>query len=446
MKILITGGAGYIGSLLAIDLKIRGHNVVVYDNLLYNHGNCVYSAWGGIQFYNQDLTQINDKLKGELVRAKEKIQSARRVFLIGNGGSQSVCSHLSQDFLKTAGILAYSMEGSSLITACANDFEYKNAYKEWLRLNQFDGDSGDVLIVISSSGNSRNILNAMEFAHIKNTIALTAFHESWTKTHSTDIDWSFLREFDAVVHLAAIVGATACKIDGWRAIEVNLELTKKIVDNLNEDQVLIFPNTNSSYGSVPEGICTEETPRNAISLYAQTKDDAEKYVLENHEKSVVFRLATVFGCSPRTRVDLLVNTLVYEAYFNKKIDIFDGGLRRNYVHVQDVVNTIMYAIPKKKMFGQVYNLGLDEANMTKLELATLIGKELDVPVNISEGHDPDRRDYLVSSKKLQDIGFIPHVSLQDGIKELVNFYKMLPKDSSQREQILRQHRNDYYED
>ncbi len=324
MNILITGGAGYIGSLLTLDLDSLGHNVTVYDNLLYNHGNLIHSSWirnywdETLNFYNQDLAKIED--------------------------------------------------------------------------------------------------------------------------------WSFIKEFDVVVHLAAIVGAPACDKNTERATEVNLELTKMIVDNLRDDQVLIFPNTNSSYGSVPEGICTEETPLNAISLYAQTKDDAERYILKNHKKSVIFRLATVFGCSPRTRVDLLVNTLVYEAYFNKKIDIFDGGLRRNYVHVQDVVNAICWSIQNSKMLDEVYNLGLDTANMTKLELATLIGQELDVPVHVSEGHDPDRRDYLVSSEKLKRIGFAPRISLKTGVKELVDFYKMLPKDSRERQKILRYHRNDNYED
>jgi len=187
-----------------------------------------------------------------------------------------------------------------------------------------------------------------------------------TETSIQYID--LLHNADAVIHLAAIVGMPACKKNPALARAVNLDSVKYIVDNLRNDQILIFPNTNSGYGAVGEGLCTEETPLNAVSLYGQLKDEAEQVVL-SHPNSTVFRLATVFGPSPRMRLDLLVNQLVYDALFLPKLSLFDGDKRRNYVHVKDVRDAFIFALDNLRavtigQFGmlpdmqqQVYDLG-----------------------------------------------------------------------------------------
>jgi len=260
---------------------------------------------------------------------------------------------------------------------------------------------------------------------------------------------NFLKDFDVIFHMAAIVGAPACDRSPQRATEINFGVTKDIVDKLDGHQLLVFPDTNSGYGSCPVGICTEETPLKSISLYGKTKEESEKYILDKYPNSIIFRLATLFGTSPRTRVDLLVNSMTMEGYFNKEIKVFDPHLRRNFVHVKDVVRCMIKAMTNKNMIGQVYNLGLDAANMTKGELAGMIiavlnrqggGKPIP-PYILGEGHDPDLRDYIVSSAKLMKTGWQPIYDLEEGIEEIIEFCKGLPKDIDDRNEILKMHKN-----
>lgn len=226
---------------------------------------------------------------------------------------------------------------------------------------------------------------------------------------------------DVVIPLAALVGMPLCEKHPGEAVDVNRNSIRKLVDMLSPRQRIIFPNTNSGYGVGPEGMCTEETEICPVSIYGTSKCQAEEIVLQ-HPNSLVFRLATVFGVSPRMRIDLLVNDLVYRGMFHKKIDVFQPNARRNYVHVEDVVEAFSWAI-KNGGNQQVYNFGNDEANSTKIELVNLIREYLDFAVTINTTtEDPDKRDYYVSSAKLANLGFKAELSLRYGINELIRYY------------------------
>jgi nucleoside-diphosphate-sugar epimerase len=245
-----------------------------------------------------------------------------------------------------------------------------------------------------------------------------------------------LQEADVIIPLAALVGAPLCDKNKEEAIKLNQTFIEQLVDSVRSDQLIIYPNSNSGYGSV-EGICTEETPTNPLSLYGETKQNAEDYLLANHKNSIVFRLATVFGISSRTRVDLLVNDMVRRS-MNGPIELFDGHYRRNYVHVSDVARAFIFAIENKdKMIGGVFNVGADNLNMTKKELVSTICEVSSGSFSeIDSKTDPDKRDYMVSSKKIIDLGFDPLYNsvfkLREVIIDLMYFYyHVAPEDLTQ---------------
>lgn len=225
---------------------------------------------------------------------------------------------------------------------------------------------------------------------------------------------------DLIFPLAALVGAPLCDKHPEKAIAVNQEWFNQLIPYLNEQRV-IYPNTNSGYGSTGADICTEETPCNPISLYGKTKGEAERILLEKYNNAVCFRLATVYGRSYRQRMDLLVNNLVYTAMKKRHIEVFDGHFRRNYIHVDDIVRAFIHAyFNHHKMKNNVYNLGNDSVNMTKEELVKnicrLTGAEYSTVTNKT---DPDKRDYIVSSQKLHDTGFSAKFDLDYGINEMM---------------------------
>lgn len=302
MKVLVTGGAGYIGSVLVPDLLARAHEVTVLD--AFPHGL------------------------------------------------------------------------SSLATACA--------YPEF---NPVRGDARDEMLV-------------RELA----------------------------RDRDVVIPLAALVGAPLCKLDPVGAKSINHAAVVLLLGLLSSEQRVIFPNTNSGYGiGRPGEPCTEESPLNPVSLYGRTKVDAEKAVLD-HPASVTLRLATVFGVAPRMRTDLLVNDFTYRAVKDRALIIFEGHFKRNYIHVRDVSAAFLHAIDNfDAMQGRPYNVGLSDANLSKLELCAAIQKHvpdfvyLEAPI----GEDPDKRDYIVSNERIENTGFRPKVSLNQGIEELVRGYRMV---------------------
>lgn len=239
---------------------------------------------------------------------------------------------------------------------------------------------------------------------------------------------SLVKDADVLIPLAAIVGAPACDRDPWLARSVNLETIQLLNRLRSPQQLIIYPNTNSGYGAKSgNAFCTEDTPLEPVSLYGQTKVQAEAELL-NSPNAITLRLATVFGTSPRMRLDLLVNHFAYAAVTDGYIVIFEKDFKRNYVHIRDVADCFLYCIANSdRMVGRPYNLGLDAANLSKEELALKV-KEY-VPrfyIHFAPlGSDPDKRDYIVSNQRLREAGFEARRSLDEGIQELLKGYRML---------------------
>lgn len=302
MRILVTGGAGYIGSILTPALLEKGHEVIVLDNFMYQQ--------------------------------------------------------------------------SSLLDCCHNP---------WLSIVRGDARDKDLMT-----------------AHMKSA--------------------------DVIIPLACLVGAPLCDQRPLEATSTNLDAIKLLLNIRTPDQKIIFPTTNSGYGVGEKGTyCTEETPLRPISLYGRLKVEAEKLVLEGGD-AITFRLATVFGISPRMRLDLLVNDFVHRAVRDKSIVLFQADFKRNYVHIRDVARAFLHAIDNfERMKNEPYNVGLSSANLSKRELCEEIKKQIpDLHVvEAGTGEDPDKRDYLVSNMKIERTGFLPQYSLQEGIRELIKGYRVI---------------------
>jgi len=237
-----------------------------------------------------------------------------------------------------------------------------------------------------------------------------------------------LRNNDMIIPLAALVGAPQCSRDVMGATTTNLDAVRLIVKLCSKTQAILYPSTNSLYGVGETGrYCTEESPLNPISLYGTTKVEAEKAVLDRGN-AIGFRFATVFGMSPRMRIDLLVNDFIYRAVNDRAIVIFEGHFRRNFLHIRDIARAIIHAINNfEDMKEQAYNVGIDDANLSKIDLCKAIQKHLPT-FNFFEaqvGEDPDKRDYIVSNQKIADTGFKTAYSLDMGIKELIKGYTIL---------------------
>jgi nucleoside-diphosphate-sugar epimerase len=237
-----------------------------------------------------------------------------------------------------------------------------------------------------------------------------------------------VQEADAILHLACIVGAAACDRDPLAARSINVDSVKLLIRLRQSGQRLVYPTTNSGYGTRSGAtFCTEETPLDPISLYGETKVEAERLLLAE-PNTIAFRLATVFGMSPRMRLDLLVNHFTLTAVTDRYLVIFEKDFKRNYVHIRDVADAFLYAFEHGDgMVGRTFNLGLDHANLSKAELAEAIRRQ--VPgffIHYAEvGSDPDKRDYIVSNQRLREAGFEATRSLDDGIRELIKGYRML---------------------
>lgn len=246
-----------------------------------------------------------------------------------------------------------------------------------------------------------------------------------------DFDWSYktVKEYDIVIPLAAIVGAPACDRQPELAKQINFEFIDGLSKNLSKNQLVLFPNSNSGYGKSDE-ICTENSEFNPLSLYGRTKCDAE-LAIRNHERSITLRLATVHGLSDRMRLDLLVNNLTLEAVMKEKLKIFQPQFRRNFIHVKDIARCFLHCISNQdKMVGECYNVGCDENNMTKKRLAETIAEITGCEVSFSDDkEDPDKRDYIISSQKLYDTGFMTVKTVADGVKELLPLLSSLKKYS-----------------
>lgn len=242
---------------------------------------------------------------------------------------------------------------------------------------------------------------------------------------------NIIPNYDVIIPLAAIVGGPACDANRDLATKINFEQIKCIVDNLEEEQKLIMPNTNSQYGSSKD-IITEESPFNPLSHYAVTKCDAEDYIMDSG-KGICLRLATVFGASPRMRTDLLVNDFVHKAIVDGYLVLFESHFKRNYIHVRDIAKTFLFCIENyDKMVGDVFNVGLSDANLTKLELAETIKKFIPNLVIKEDDYktDFDNRDYIVSNEKLESCGWKPSHTIESGVVELIDAYKMIIKHNN----------------
>jgi nucleoside-diphosphate-sugar epimerase len=237
---------------------------------------------------------------------------------------------------------------------------------------------------------------------------------------------SLVKTHDVIIPLAAIVGMSACKANPQLTVDVNYNQILHILDVLSEQQKLILPNTNSQYGS-SDTIITEESPFKPLSLYAETKCDAENAMLQNGN-GVSLRLATVFGVSPRMRQDLLVNDFVYKALVDSYLVLFEAHFKRNYIHVQDIARTFQFVIENyDKCKGQAFNVGLSSANLSKLELANKIKQYLPSLVIKQDEfkEDFDKRNYVVSNEKIEHLGWKPLYDLDYGIQQLIHAYSMI---------------------
>ncbi len=240
-----------------------------------------------------------------------------------------------------------------------------------------------------------------------------------------------IKDVDAIFPLACLTGAPLCAKDPLSAQTIIVDAIKMILELRSKSQIIIYPTTNSGYGvGQKDKFCTEKTPLNPISLYGKLKTEAETLLLDSGN-SITLRLATAFGVSPRMRLDLLVNDFTYRAVYDRFIVLFEAHFKRNYIHVRDVANAFMLGLKNfDKMKNEPYNVGLSDANLSKLELCQEIKKHVKefYFVESAVGEDPDKRDYIVSNEKIEKAGFKPKVSLSDGIAELVKGYQIIKRN------------------
>ena len=239
-----------------------------------------------------------------------------------------------------------------------------------------------------------------------------------------------LKKADVIMPLACLVGAPLCAQKPLEARSINLDAIVWLLKNASPAQKFISPTTNSGYGVGQAGVfCTEETPMNPVSLYGVLKVELEKALLD--AGAISLRLATVCGVSPRMRLDLLVNDFTYRAVVDRFVVLFEAHFKRNYIHVRDVARAFLHALDHfDAMKGQPYNVGLSDANLSKMELCLEIQKQvpdftiMEAPV----GKDPDQRNYIVSNAKLEATGYRPQVSIQRAIAELIRGYQIIRRN------------------
>jgi len=269
------------------------------------------------------------------------------------------------------------------------------------------------------------------FMYRQPSLAAVISHPNFEMVYGDVRDQFLMRKYisssEVIIPLAAIVGAPACSRDPITASSINKEATIWLFEQLSKTQQIIMPTTNSAYGSGDaNNFCDENSPLNPLSLYARDKVAVESRLME-HENATSFRLATVFGISPRMRLDLLVNNFVHRALTDKFVVLFEGHFKRNYVHVRDVSDAFCFAIENPSLVqGEVFNFGLSEANISKQQLCLAIQEQLpeftfmDAPL----AKDPDQRNYLVSNKKIESKGMKARIGLTEGISELIKGLKM----------------------
>lgn len=293
------------------------------------------------------------------------------------------------------------------------------------------GYLGSVMVpAFLAEGHSVTVIDSFMFR--QNSLATCCSNPSFTVVNGDVRNDGLMRPLvakaDIIIPLAALVGAPLCNRDAIGATSTNRDAIAALCHQASPAQVILMPVTNSGYGVGEAGkFCTEDTPLRPISRYGIDKVEAERLVLER-ENSISFRLATVFGMAPRMRIDLLVNDFVYRAVNDRFIVLFEGHFKRNYIHIRDVTRAFQHGIANiSTMRGQPYNVGLSDANLSKIELCERIQRQrpdfvfIEAPV----GEDPDKRDYIVSNARIESTGFRPAHSLDDGIAELIKGYTMI---------------------
>ena len=237
-----------------------------------------------------------------------------------------------------------------------------------------------------------------------------------------------IKNADVIIPLAALVGAPLCNKDPIAAKTTNNDAVMLMLKLISNDQWILMPTTNSAYGSGDKNnFCTEDSPLKPISSYAIEKVEVEKALMQR-QNSISFRLATVFGMSPRMRIDLLVNDFTHRAVNDKAVILFESHFKRNYIHVRDVSKAFLHGLENfDSMKSNIYNVGLSTANVSKLELCKEIAKHVQgfVYVENNIGKDPDQRNYIVSNEKLEATGWKPDFDLSSGISELVKGFTMI---------------------
>jgi nucleoside-diphosphate-sugar epimerase len=293
------------------------------------------------------------------------------------------------------------------------------------------GYLGSVLTeVLLNKGYIVTVLDNLSYK--QTSVAPFSYHPNFNFILGDVTDPSILKplveKHDIIIPLAAIVGMPACKANPTLTVQVNYIQVKNITEWVSKDQMVLIPNTNSQYGSSTE-IITEDSPFKPLSLYAETKCDAEKAVLDSGN-GIALRLATVFGMSYRMRMDLLVNDFVYKAVNDGYLVLFESHFIRNYIHIRDIANTFLFMIENyEKCNNNAFNVGLTSANCTKLELVNKIKQFIPDLVIVENNfkQDFDQRNYMVSNLKLESQGWLPTFTLEDGIKELIQGYQLITK-------------------
>lgn len=293
------------------------------------------------------------------------------------------------------------------------------------------GYIGSILVPeLLAQGHRVTVLD--NFLYDQNSLARICYHPDFRVVRGDvrvqEIVRPLVEAAEVIIPLAALVGAPLCDQDPVGARTINHDAIVDLLTMARPEQWVIMPTTNSAYGTGDaNNFCTEESPLRPVSRYARDKVAVEQ-TLMRHPSAVSFRLATVFGMSPRMRIDLLVNDFVHRAVTDRFVVLFEGHFKRNYIHIRDVAGAFLHALNNfETMRGQIYNVGLSEANLSKAELCQHIQRQVPdfVFLEAPLGKDPDQRDYLVSNEKLERTGWRPRFGLDEGIAELIKGYAMI---------------------
>lgn len=291
------------------------------------------------------------------------------------------------------------------------------------------GGAGYIGSVLTSDLLKKNykVIIVDNFSYSENSLSALCLNKNLEiiKSDFRDINYykKELNSSDIIIPLAGLVGAPMCKKFPHEAKSINLDGQINILREVSNEQIVLMPTTNSAYGTSNGNVCDENTSLKPISLYAKHKVNVEQELMLKKNR-ISFRLATVFGMSPRMRLDLLVNDFVFRALNEKFVVLFEQHFKRNYIHVKDVSKVFVHGIINfEEMKGNIFNVGLSNANLSKLELCNEIKKFINFKIIIDEiEKDPDQRNYIVSNKKIEDAGFKADFSLKDGIEELLKGY------------------------